>query len=37
MIINETVISKLNPCKDRFDNFLEKYPDFSGNLDEFLD
>ena len=36
MIINKTVISKLDPCKDRFDNFLEKYPDFNGNLDSFL-
>jgi len=37
MTINKTVISKLNPCKDRFDNFVEKYPDFNGNLDSFLD
>jgi len=37
MIINKTVISNLNPCKDRFDNFVEKYPDFNGNLDSFLD
>ena len=35
--INKEIIEKLNPCKDRFDNFKAQYPDFSGNLQEFLE
>ena len=35
--INKEVISALNPCKDRFDNYLESYSNFSGDIQEFLD
>jgi hypothetical protein len=35
--INKEVISKFNPCKERFDMFLENYSDFNGSFDEFID
>ena len=34
---NKEIIEKLKSCKDRFDNFKEKYPDFSGDLQAFLE
>lgn len=37
MIINKEIIGKFNPCKERFDNFIEQYPTFNGSFDEFLD
>jgi len=36
MIINKEIIEKLNPCKDRFDNFVNNNPDFDGDLQAFL-
>jgi hypothetical protein len=36
MKITTESISKLNPCKDRFDNFTLNYPNFNGSLKEFL-
>lgn len=29
-------IMKLNPCKDRLDNFNKHYPNFSGSLEKFF-
>jgi hypothetical protein len=29
-------IKKLNPCRDRLDNWLKHYPDFEGGITEFL-
>lgn len=37
MKINKEIIEKLKPCKDRFNNFKEKYPDFDGDLQSFLE
>ena len=37
MKINKDIIAKLNPCKNRFDNYLEYYSDFDGDLREFLE
>ena len=34
--VNTKVISKLNPCKDRFDNWKYKYPKFNGDIIKFL-
>ena len=36
MIINTSVIQSLNPCKDRFDNWLMQYKDFNGHILDFL-
>ena len=36
MLINKEVIEKFHPCKDRLSNFTIKYPEFNGNLKEFL-
>ena len=36
MKINKEIIEKLNPCKDRFDNFVKEYPDFNSDLRDFL-
>ena len=36
MLITQEVISKFSPCKNRFDNFISNYPDFNGELKEFL-
>ncbi len=36
MIINTETIKKLNPCKSRFDNYLEHYNDFNGTLEDFI-
>jgi hypothetical protein len=30
------LIKKLNPCKDRFDNFLKEYPNYKGDWYDFL-
>ena len=35
--INKEVIAALNPCKERFDNYLESYSNFEGDIQEFLD
>jgi hypothetical protein len=35
--INKTMLESLNPCKDRFDNYLEHYSDFNGSFKDFLD
>ena len=36
MLINKEVIEKFHPCKDRLSNFTIKYPEFNGELKEFL-
>ncbi len=36
LIVNTEIISKWNPCKDRFDNWLKHYKDFDGDAIEFL-
>lgn len=36
MKINAEIIGKLNPCKNRFDNFKEQYPEFDGSLSDFV-
>jgi hypothetical protein len=36
MKINKEIIEKLNPCKNRFDNFLEHYKDFDNNIEDFV-
>jgi hypothetical protein len=36
MRVNKEIISKLGPCKNRFDNYLEYYSDFDGTLQEFI-
>ncbi|MBA3755040.1 MAG: hypothetical protein H0X02_01895 [Nitrosomonas sp.] len=36
MIINKEIIEKLEPCKDRFDNFVNNNPDFDGDLQAFI-
>ena len=35
--INKETILNFEPCRDRLDNYLENYSDFSGTLDEFLE
>lgn len=35
--VNTDVISKLKPCKDRFDNWKANYVNFDGDLIEFLE
>jgi len=34
--INKEIIENLNPCSDRYENYLEHYSDFDGNLEEFF-
>ena len=34
-MVNAETIAKLNPCKNRFDNYLEHYKYFQGSLEEF--
>jgi hypothetical protein len=34
--VNTEVIKKLKPCTDRFENWLEHYEKFDGNITEFL-
>lgn len=36
IIINKETIEKLNPCEDRFKNYLEHYSEFNGTVEEFL-
>lgn len=36
MLINSEIIKKLNPCDDRFNNYLNNYKDFSGSLEDFI-
>ena len=36
MKISTEIIKKLNPCTERFNNYLKHYEDFSGTLQEFL-
>ena len=36
MKISTKIIKELNPCCERFDNYLEYYGNFEGNLNEFL-
>jgi len=36
MKVNKKIIKKLNPCKERFDNYLKHYKNFSGDILEFL-
>jgi hypothetical protein len=35
-IINKEIIKALNPCKDRYDNYLVHYSKFIGTIEEFL-
>ena len=37
MKINKEVLKKLNPCIERWKNYLTHYPDFDGSFDEFID
>jgi hypothetical protein len=37
MLINKDLIYKYNPCKNRMENFVNKYPHFKGSINEFLD
>jgi hypothetical protein len=37
MQINREILKNLNPCLDRYKNYLENYPNFDGSFDEFLD
>lgn len=37
MIIDKYYLKSLDPCADRYKNYLENYKDFSGTLSEFLD
>ena len=37
MLINKDVIKKLNPCSDRFNNYLSHYNSFNSSVDDFLD
>ena len=36
MLITSDKIKSLNPCNDRWENFNANYPNFKGNLEEFL-
>ena len=36
MRINKEIIEKLNPCRDRFNNYLQNYADFDGMLEDFI-
>jgi len=36
MKITTQIIKDLNPCEDRLDNFMEHYPDFDGDHEDFL-
>ena len=35
-LINKDIIKALNPCNDRFNNYLKHYSDFSNTLQDFL-
>jgi len=35
-IINKEVIKSLNPCADRYENYIRYYSDFNGALENFL-
>ena len=37
ILINHEVIKKLKPCEDRYENYLNHYADFEGNIEDFLD
>jgi hypothetical protein len=34
--INKKLIKALNPCADRYENYLRRYSDFNGAIEEFL-
>jgi hypothetical protein len=34
--VNKKIIKSLNPCADRYKNYLNHYSDFDGTLEEFL-
>jgi hypothetical protein len=36
ILINTEIIKSLNPCKDRFQNWLEEYNTWNGDIQEFL-
>jgi len=36
MKITTQIIKDLKPCEDRLDNFIEHYPDFKGDHEDFL-
>lgn len=36
MLITTDKVKELNPCDDRFDNFTNEYPDYSGTLRDFI-
>lgn len=36
MKINTEIIRSLNPCADRFQNYLSHYKDFDGTLEDFI-
>ena len=37
IIINKEVIKLLNPCANRYENYLENYSEFNGNQDDFFE
>jgi hypothetical protein len=37
MIVTKEYLESLNPCKDRFDHYLNHYSNWQGTLEEFLD
>lgn len=36
MLITTEIVKKLNPCTEIFENFTSNYPNYSGDLQEFL-
>jgi Immunity protein Imm5 len=36
MKINAEIISKFNPCAERFNNFKAQYPEFNSTLEDFI-
>lgn len=34
--INAKLIKAMNPCKNRFNNFIKEYPKFNGTFNQFL-
>ncbi len=36
MLITTQIVSELNPCEDRFNNFTKEYTNYSGTLRDFL-
>lgn len=36
MRITTEIIKQLNPCEDRFSNFISNYPDYDGTLEHFI-